>query len=138
MDKLFSNKRTYKNELGEEFINVEIPSLKLDDLRANAFIRLNASHNGRIDRFVYENVSKDIDSGIDMTMYINHIFNPFAIQEGDILYTPIVNDDAYIRQSEPELPDGKKLSDNISTEKKMTYAQRVEYLAKLGLGITIS
>ena len=137
MDKLFSNKRTYKAEDGDEYIYMFIPSLSLKELKANAFIRLNESHNGRLDKFVYENVSKDVDSGIDMTMYINHIFNPFSVQDGDILYTPINNDDVYIRQNEPLLPDAKKLSDKMSIEKQMTYAQRVEYLAKMGLGITI-
>lgn len=138
MDKLFSNKRTYKTEMGEEFINMSIPSLSLKELKATAFIRLNLSHNGRLDRFVYETVSRNIDDGLDMTMYINHIFNPFAVKEDDILYVPINNDYVFKKQTEPELPDNTKLSDRASATKQMTYAEKVEYMAKMGLGITIN
>lgn len=138
MDKLFSNKRTYKTEMGEEFIDMSIPSLTLKKLNANSYVRLNLSHNGRLDRFVYETVSRDLDDGLDMTMYINHIFNPFAVKEGDILYTPVNNDDVYKKQTEPILPDNTKLSDRTTATKQMTYAERVEYLAKMGMGITIN
>ena len=138
MDKLFSNKRTYKTEMGEEFINMSIPSLTLKELNATAFIRLNLSNNGRLDRFVYETVSRNIDDGLDMTMYINHIFNPFAVKEDDVLYVPMNNDSVYKKQTEPELPDNTKLSDRVSATKQMTYAEKVEYMAKMGLGITIN
>ena len=77
-----------------------------------------------------------MDSAIDMVMYFNHIFNPFAVEEGDILYTPVIQDELYYTQSEPELPDGTVLSMNSIGEKKMTYAERVDYYSKLGLGVS--
>ena len=136
MDKLFLNKRTYIDKDGQELINMCIPSIKLSKINSNALIRLNSSHNGRIDKFVYECVSRDIDEGIDMTMYYNHIFNPFAISEDDVLYTPIIGANVYETSEEPSLPDGSHLSDSSSVTKQMTYAEKVEYYAKLGLGIS--
>ena len=136
MEKLFSNKRTYVDKDGNELVDMCIPSLKLDSIQANSFLKLNETYNGRIDRFTYEHVSTDLDSAIDMVMYFNHIFNPFAVKEGDILYTPVIQDELYYTQSEPELPDGTVLSMNSIGEKKMTYAERVDYYSKLGLGVS--
>lgn len=135
MNKLFDYKRTYKNIDGVELVDMCIPSLKADNLEANSFVRLNESYNGRLDKFVWDFVSKDMDDGIDMVMYFNHIFNPFAIQDGDILFTPVEGSGQYIKQSEPELPDGSVLSSRSPETKQMTYAERIEYLARLGLGI---
>lgn len=135
MDNLFTKKRTYLDKDGNELVDMCIPSLFIQEMRTNAFLKLNSSHNGRIDRFVWECVSKDIDNGIDMTLYANHLFNPFAIQEGDILYTPVMEDTLYNEQIEPTLPDGQTVSNKIKNEKPMTYAQKVEYFAKLGMAI---
>lgn len=136
MENLFSNKRTYIAENGDELVNMCIPSVALNKIKANSSSRLNSSHNGRLDKFVYECVSKSIDDGLDLVMYYNHIFNPFAVQEEDILYTPLVNDTPFSSQSEPELPDGSRLSDATAPTQNMTYAQKVEYFSKLGLGIS--
>jgi hypothetical protein len=65
-------------------------------------------------------------------MYANHIFNPFSIDEGDILYTPIYNDALFSKSEEPVLPDESTLSSkNKST---LTYAEKVALLAKQGKG----
>ena len=135
MDKLFTNKRTYKNSKEEEMLDMCIPSLPIERASAHAVLKLNSEHNGRLDRFVYTCVSKNIDDGLDRTMYINHIFNPFAVQEGDILYVPNCDGDIYQKVVEPSLPDDETLSNKVSTTKQMTYAQRIEYLAKMGLGV---
>lgn len=135
MKNLFLNKRTYIGTDGEEYINMCIPSINMDKLVVNSYITLTEDHNGRIDKVVYSNISKDLDNGIDITMYYNHIFNPFAVQEGDGIYVPLVNGDVYEKKSEPELPDGEVLSKTQVGKKSMTYAQTVEYLAKNGFGI---
>ena len=88
---------------------------------------------GRIDNFVWRNVSKDLDM-IDMVMYANHIFNPFAIKEEEILTIPVENDNLYVSSGEPTLPDGTRHSDNTNGAKTRSYAETVEYLAKKGLG----
>ena len=134
MDNLWRFKRTYIASDGDEYINMCIPSLDMTRLNANAFFNLHSGHSGRIDRFVSEYVSNiaTIDDGIDHTMWCNHIFNPFAIEEGDCLYSPIVSSGTYVRKNEPSLPDGSKLSSNMSTKKQMTYAENVEYLATMG------
>ena len=41
MEKLFSNKRTYVDKDGNELVDMCIPSLKLDSIQANSFLKLN-------------------------------------------------------------------------------------------------
>lgn len=131
MDKLLDNKRTYITKDGEEFLNLSIPTVNINDIKVNGYIKVNQDCKGRIDRFVYSNVSKDYNS-IDILMYANHIFNPFAINDDDILYTPIYNDKLYSKPEEPVLPDETTLSSK--NKPSLTYAQKVELLAKQGKG----
>lgn len=131
MDKLFDNKRTYVARNGEEYLNLTIPTVNINDIQINGYIKVNQDCRGRIDKFVYSNVSKDFNS-IDMLMYANHIYNPFAIDEGDILYTPIYNDSLFSKSEEPVLPDETTLSSR--NKPTLTYAEKVELLAKQGKG----
>lgn len=134
MDKVFNKKRTYIASDGEEYINMSIPVVDIKKINSGFLDRLNQDDNGRLDRFVWNRVAKNLDM-IDIVMYANHIFNPFSVKEGDVLYGPIDNDDVYYSSSEPKLPDGSKHSKNANGEKEKTYAQMVEYMAKQGLGI---
>lgn len=131
MDRLLENKRTYIAQDGEEYLNLSIPTININDIKVNGYIKVNQDSKGRIDKFVYTNVSKDYNA-IDILMYANHIFNPFAIDEGDILYTPIYNDKLYSKPEEPVLPDETTLS--TKNKPKLTYAQKVDLLAKQGKG----
>lgn len=131
MDRLLENKRTYIARDGEEYLNLSIPTININDIKVNGYIKVNQDGKGRIDKFVYTNVSKDYNA-IDILMYANHIFNPFAIDEGDILYTPIYNDKLYSKPEEPVLPDETKLS--TKNKPSLTYAQKVDLLAKQGKG----
>lgn len=131
MNKLLDNKRTYTTRDGEEFLNLIIPTVDINNIKVNGYIKVNQDCKGRIDRFVYTNVSKDYNA-IDIIMYANHISNPFSIDEGDILYTPIYNDALFSKSEEPVLPDETTLSSkNKST---LTYAEKVALLAKQGKG----
>ena len=131
MEKLLDNKRTYVARDGEEYLNLLIPTVNINDIKVNGYIKVNQDCKGRIDRFVRSNVSKDYNA-IDIIMYANHIFNPFYIDEGDILYTPIYNDALFSKSEEPVLPDESTLSSkNKST---LTYAEKVALLAKQGKG----
>lgn len=132
MDKLLDNKRTYVNKDGEEYLNLTIPAVDINDIQVNGYIKVNKDYKGRIDKFVYSNVSKDYNA-IDILMYANHIFNPFSIDEGDILYTPIYNDKLFSKQEEPILPDDTTLSSK--NKPSMTYAEKVSLLAKQGKGM---
>ena len=134
MDKLFDTKRKYIGYDGEEYIDMCIPVVTINDITGNAVEGLSKDDNGRLDTFVWNNVAKNIDM-IDMVMYANHIFNPFAVEEGEILNIPLDNDKLYHSSDEPSLPDGTKHSNNSKGEKSRTYAETVEYLAKNGLGI---
>ena len=131
MDRLLENKRTYVARDGEEYLNLSIPTVNIDDIKVNGYIKVDQDCKGRIDKFVYTNVSKDYNA-IDILMYANHIFNPFAIDEEEILYTPIYNDLLYSKQKEPVLPDETTLSSK--NKPSLTYAQKVELLAKQGKG----
>ena len=133
MDKLFDAKRTYIGYDGEEYIDMCIPVIPVNKITGNSIVKLNRDYNGRLDNFVWDIVEKDIDM-IDMVMYANHIFNPFAVKEGDIMNVPLTNDDLYGSNGEPSLPDGTKYSNSTSGEKAMTYAEKVEYLARKGFG----
>ena len=131
MDKLLDNKRTYIARDGEEYLNLSSPTVNIDEIKINGYIKVNQDCKGRIDKFAYTNVHKDYNS-IDILMYANHIFNPFAIDEGDILYTPVYNDKLFTKSIEPELPDGSTLSSKNKTT--LTYAEKVALLAKQGKG----
>lgn len=131
MDKLLDNKRTYIARNDEEYLNLTTPVVNVNDITINGYIKVNQDCKGRIDKFVYTNVSKDYNA-IDILMYANHIFNPFAIDEGDILYTPIYNDNLFFKSQEPILPDETTLSSK--NKATLTYAEKVALLAKQGKG----
>lgn len=131
MDKLLDNKRKYISRDGEEYLNLTTPTVNIDNITINGYIKVNQDCKGRIDKFVYSNVSKDYNS-IDILMYANHIFNPFAIDEGDILYTPVYNDKLFSKSEEPILPDETTLSSKNKVN--LTYAEKVALLAKQGKG----
>lgn len=134
MDKLFDTKRTYIGTDGDEYINMSIPAVDISKIKGNSMMRANQDDNARIDSYVWRNVAKNMDM-IDILMYANHIFNPFAIKDGDVLYVPIDNDSVYYSSEEPSLPDGSKNSSNSTGKKKRTYAEDVEYIARQGLAL---
>lgn len=131
MDKLLDNKRTYIAIDGEEYLNLASPTVDINDIKINGYIKVNQDCKGRMDKFVLSNVSKDYNA-IDILMYANHIFNPFSIDDGDILYTPIYNDELFSKSEEPILPDESILSSK--NKKTLTYAEKVALLAKQGKG----
>ena len=131
MNKILENKRTYIARNGEEYLNLTDPTVNINDIKINGYIKVNQDCKGRIDKFVLSNVSKNYNA-IDLLMYANHIFNPFSIDDGDILYTPIYNDNLFSKPEDIVLPDETTLSSkNKST---LTYAERVALLAKQGKG----
>ena len=131
MDKLLEYKRRYKTQDGDEFLNLSVPTVNINDIKVNGYIKVNQDCKGRLDKFVYSNVSKDYNS-IDIIMYANHIFNPFSIDEGDILYTPVYNDKLFSISEEPTLPDESTFSSRNQTT--LTYAETVDLLSKQGKG----
>ena len=131
MDKLLDNKRTYIAIDGEEYLNLASPTVDINDIKINGYIKVNQDCKGRMDKFVLSNVSKNYNA-IDILMYANHIFNPFSIDDGDILYTPIYNDELFSKSEEPILSDESTLSSK--NKKTLTYAEKVALLAKQGKG----
>ena len=133
MEKLFNKKRKHEVD-DEEMLDLGIPCVDIKKLEANGLLRVSQDQKSRIDKFTFGNVDKD-RSAIDIVMYYNHIFNPFSVDEGDLLYTPLYNESYFTQKGEPILPDGSKHSSNTSGEKKLTYAEKVEKAARTGLGI---
>lgn len=133
MEKLFNKKRKHEVD-DEEILDLGIPCVDIKKLEANGLLRVSQDQKGRLDKFTFGNVDKD-RSAIDIVMYYNHIFNPFSVDEGDLLYTPLYNESYFTQKGEPILPDGSKHSSNTSGEKKLTYAEKVEKAARTGLGI---
>ncbi len=134
MDKVLDKKRRYTGYDDEEYINMCIPVVNINKMSGTSVEKLNQDHNGRLDTFVWDYVKNDLDM-IDMVMYANHIFNPFAVKDGDILNIPNDIDEVFQQSDEPALPDGTKHSKNIKGEKEMSYAEKIEYLAKKGMGM---
>lgn len=134
MDKLFDTKRTYTGYDGEEYVDMCIPVIKINKINATRVAKLSRDSQGRIDTFTWNTVENDLDM-IDMVMYANHLFNPFSIEEGDVLIIPSVGSDIYKSSDEPSLPDGTKNSNNINGKKVRTYAETIEYIARKGLGV---
>ena len=134
MHKVFQNKGIYTGYDGEEYINLCLPVIRVSELEGNSIDTLTKDDNGRIDRITWRSVAHDLEA-IDLLMYANHIFNPFSVQDGDILNIPFNSDDYYHPISEPALPDGTKHSKSKTGEKEKTYAENIEYLAAKGLGM---
>lgn len=133
MDKLIENKRKYIARDGDEYLNLIIPTVDINKININGYIRSNQDCKGRIDKFVYTHVSNN-DNAIDILMYANHIFNPFSIDEGDILYIPTYSDNLFSKSEEPVLPDETTLSSKNKNTTTLTYAEKVALLAKQGKG----
>lgn len=131
MDKLLDKKRKYITKDGEEYLNLFSPTVDINNIKVNGFIKVNQDCKGRIDKFVYTNVSKDYNA-IDILMYANHIYNPFSIDDGDILYTPVYSDLLFSKSEEPVLPNETTLSSR--NKQTLTYAEKVALLAKQGKG----
>lgn len=134
MESIFNKKRRHYTIDGEEIIDLTLPSVNLKKMESNGYIKVQKDQNGRLDKFAYNNISIDTRA-IDMVMYYNHIFNPFSICDEDIFYTPVDDDSIFVSNVEPTLPDGSKHSNNVSGEKELTYAEKVERMARIGMGI---
>lgn len=128
MNNLFDYKRRYIASDGEEYINMCIPVLDISNLKINSADALNQDHNGRLDRFTFFNAMRNIDD-IDLIMYANHIYNPFAVKENDVLFVPV--DCSYQTPTEPRLIDGTTLSQKEKNEKSKTYSETVKMLHKM-------
>ena len=46
MDKLLNNKRTYITRDGEEFLNLTIPTVNIDEIKINGYIKVNQDYKG--------------------------------------------------------------------------------------------
>lgn len=134
MDKILDKKRRTASDDGDEMLELGIPCVNINKITANGVIRVSQDQKGRIDRFSQLNVGEDRMS-IDLVMYYNHIFNPFSIDEGDIIFTPLYSENCLKSTGEPVLPDGSKPSAKTSGEKELTYAEKVERAARTGLGV---
>lgn len=129
MEKIFDNKRTYKTYDGEEILDLSIPCVNIKNLSVGGMMRLTQTEAGRIDRLVWDNVGHDMTL-IDDVMYINHIFNPFSIEEGDVIRVPANSFSEPGHSLEPTLPDGKTLSNIKKGKKSKSRIQTIKDMIK--------
>ena len=47
MNKLLDNKRTYVDRDGEEYLNLTIPTVNINDIKVNGYIKVNQDCKGR-------------------------------------------------------------------------------------------
>ena len=60
MDKLLDNKRKYTTRNGEEFLNLTTPTVNINDIKVNGYIRVNQDCKGRLDKYVYTKDRKSV------------------------------------------------------------------------------
>ena len=129
MDKIFDNKKTYMASDGAEMLNLSIPCVDISKIGVRSMIKVSQDEAGRLDRLVWKNVGHDM-SLIDDVMYINHIFNPFAVEEGDMLRIPVNSYSDPGVPVEPSLPDGSKYSSVKNGKKSKSNIQTIRDLIK--------
>lgn len=101
---------TRKPLLDDGFRDITAPTIKYDDLlKIEAGIYTVATEEaGRLDRIAwkyYGSVEK-----LDALLWVNDIYNPFAVDEKDILYIPDIKDTSsfYKKPEEVRFPDSSQ------------------------------
>ena len=112
MDLTFDKKKTYKDENGDEIINLADSVVNSEAIPITTNLVLNSSHNARIDKVVFDNIGLAQDA-IDSLMYVNHIVNPFSVQEGDLIFICDHNENYYKKNDDIVFPDIKDSNNDV-------------------------
>lgn len=114
-------------------------TIKYDDLlKIEAGVHIVTKEEaGRLDRIAWKYYS-GIDK-LDALLWVNDIYNPFAIDEKDILYIPTIKDtNAFYKQpDEVSFPDSSESSTNSlidSAAKKLNAGMKLTKQESLSLG----
>lgn len=136
MDLIFDLKKKITDKYGDEIIELSIPTINIDSIPLFGPIRVNQDQVSRLDSIVWSGIEEDF-SAIDTLMYANHIMNPFAIEEGDIItlcghHAESYSSPADVRfpkSSEPVSDAIKSTQDKIKSKPDENRKQRLKKLA---------
>ena len=127
---------TLKNRLtdektGEQYYDLTAPSFKYKaELGVKALHYVTADQAGRIDKVseTYFGTGEYIDA----ICIINNIFNPFSVEEGDILVIPNLNQlDQVYRRPNPASRPSESLAQYVNTDRQSVQDQsRVQRLTQ--------
>tara|TARA_R110001592_G_scaffold120545_3_gene325024 strand:- start:101759 stop:102292 length:534 start_codon:yes stop_codon:yes gene_type:complete len=130
---------TLKNKLidestGENYFDLTAPSFKYKaELGVKAIHYVTQDQIGRVDKIaeLYYGTGENIDA----ICATNNIFNPFSLNEGDVLFIPnlSIESEVYRRPntfSRPNTIQSKFINTNIQSEKDQSRVQRLIQKAK--------
>lgn len=101
--KSLSLKNTLKDENGEEYFDLSVPSFDFSNVGVKDFHRVTRDEEGRIDVICKQYYGNTMY--IDILCLMNHIYNPFSIKEDDMLVIPEVTSRASLIYKKPEIPE---------------------------------
>lgn len=119
--KSLSLKNKLKDENGEEYFDLSVPSFNTSPLSIKALHFVTQDEVGRIDKIC--NSYYGSTKYIDMLCLVNHIFNPFSIQEHDALIIPEITsleDAIYSMPVVPTWLSGSTTSTSSGSQTKQT------------------
>lgn len=86
----------------EEYFDLSVPSFDISKVAVNDIHMVTKDEEGRIDK-IAESYYGSTDF-IDILCFINRIYNPFSIKEGDLLVIPEVTTNTSNIYFRPEIP----------------------------------
>lgn len=97
---------TLKNKLiddnKEEYFDLSVPSFNLYDIQITDIHAVSQDEEGRLDK-ICKSYYGDAEY-MDVVCFINHIFNPFSVKEGDLIVIPQISPYDKKIYSLPEVP----------------------------------
>lgn len=95
-------KNILKDDNGEEYFDLSVPSFNLYDLQFTDVHLVTKDEEGRMDKICESYYGNS--EYMDVLCFINHMFNPFSVEEGDLLIIPEISSYAGKIYAKPEIP----------------------------------
>ena len=129
--------RLVDERTGQNYFDLTAPSFIYDtELGVKAIHYVTQDQEGRVDKIseLYYGTGEYIDA----ICIVNNIFNPFSLQEGDILFIPNLSkeDKVYKRPptaSRPNTVQSQYINTNIQSERDQSTVQRLIQKAVINL-----
>ncbi len=113
--KSLSLKNILKDENGEEYFDLSVPSFDFSNVSVKDFHLVTRDEEGRIDMICKQYYGNTMY--IDVLCLMNHIYNPFSIKENDMIVIPEVAANASQIYKKPEIPTWLEGEDAKSSKK---------------------
>lgn len=95
-------KNILKDENKEEYFDLSVPSFDVTSIQITDVHLVNQDEEGRIDKICKSYYGNS--DFIDVLCFVNHIYNPFSVKEGDLLLIPEITSYAGKIYKKPEIP----------------------------------